>query len=87
MKQLRGSQDRVLQVLAEMVKIGRNNLSYLDLSVESGYSLESVRCAVRNLEDQHYIRVTRGGPRCPNCYEIVSERDRRAYSIAQLMGL
>ena len=84
---LRGAQDRVLRVLLAKIMDGCHDLSYLDLSIESGYSMESVRCAIRDLEHKHYIRVIRGGPRRRNRYEVLSEEQRRMYSVAQLVGL
>jgi hypothetical protein len=83
----RGAPRDVLQEITVGIQAGRLERSYLDLSVEAGYSVTAVVNAVRMLEEQGFIRVVKQGRNRPHRYEVLTEEKRRTLVVARLLGL
>jgi DNA-binding transcriptional ArsR family regulator len=85
--QLRGAARDVLNELDQGLQCGRDTRSYLDISLESGYSVPAVVQAIQRLQNSGYIRVIKQGSSKPNRYERLSEERRRLLMVARSIGL
>lgn len=85
---LRGAPDYVLRCLRDSAGDGDSAaISMLQLAVSAGYSLTAVEYSIRLLEEHGYIRIERGGPRCPNRYHILPPRQRVAHDAVRAVGM
>lgn len=84
---LRGAADHVFQTICTSIESGKNSLSMLDISVESGYSLQAVQYSIKQLERLELIQIQRNGRSRPNSYSIVSQQARQTRLVARVVGL
>jgi DNA-binding MarR family transcriptional regulator len=71
---MKGADAAIFNVLRTSIEQGRDDITILELSLQSGYSTSSVQLAIARLERMHMISVVRGGSRRPNRYRILSQR-------------
>lgn len=84
----KGAAGHVLALLIEKADPeGRVTMSLLDLAVESGYTVQTIQTAVRNLEANRYVFRHQPDPRRATCYELVPGQLRRAIIAGELVGL
>lgn len=81
---LKGAPSQVFQTITRLLAAGYTEFSYLDLAVESDYSLPAVIESVRRLEALGLLTVERRGHGRPNRYTLLSDDQRRTRAVAQL---
>lgn len=67
---LKGASGHIYRTIQALLATGNAEFSYLDLAVESDYSLPAVIEAVRRLEALGLLVVERRGPGRPNRYQF-----------------
>ena len=67
---LKGASGHIYRTIQAMLAHGNAEFSYLDLAVESDYSLPAVIESVRRLEALGLLVVERRGPGRPNRYQF-----------------
>lgn len=77
----------ILQTIRTRIHGGQDAISYMEISVASGYSLPTVQAAVAKLQQLEYLRVQRQRAGRPNRYEIIAEEQRRVRAVARFINL
>ena len=84
---LRGAADHVLRYIQLQIAAGQHEITYLQMTIHTGYTIPSVLAAVSKLERENYIAVTRPGAGRSNSYQLVADDKRRAVAVARFVGL
>jgi hypothetical protein len=83
----KGAAGHILAILSTLSDGGRIALSLESIATKSGYSVPTVRMAIRRLENDRYILRHCNSARQPTSYEVLADRVRRALLAGELIGL
>ncbi len=87
MQPLKGAPGHVLRTLQERIEHGQTAISYVDLSLETGYSVPTIQAAVGVLARDSFIRVQKQRSGRPQVYSLIPPELRRAQVAARLVNL
>jgi len=83
----KGAAGHVLAAIRSFVASGNTQPSYADLSIKTGYCIQTVQKAIRTLERDHFILIQPGGASRPHHYTIMAPERQRVRYAARLVGL